>query len=167
MVHCQTVREDQLDRMKEIGMMPTFFHDHVYLWGDVHLDSVLGPERGRRISPLASALERGIPFTLHQDTPVVAPNMILSLHHAVNRKTLSGRDIGPEFAISPLDALRAITIFGAYQIFEEDQKGSIEPGKLADFVILDKNPLDVPKETIKDIKVLQTIKRGEVVYNAE
>ena len=166
-VHCQTVREDQLDRMKEIGMMPTFFHDHVYLWGDVHLDSVLGPERGRRISPLASALKRGIPFTLHQDTPVIAPNMILSLHHAVNRKTLSGRDIGPEFAISPLDALRAITIFGAYQIFEEDQKGSIEPGKLADFVILDKNPLDVPKETIKDIKVLQTIKRGEVVYNAE
>ncbi len=166
-VHCQTVREDQLDRMQEIGMMPTFFHDHVYLWGDVHLDSVLGPKRGRRISPLASALKRGLPFTIHQDTPVIDPNMILSLHHAVNRKTRAGRDIGPEFAVSPLDALRAITSFGAYQIFEEDLKGTIEPGKLADLVILDKNPLAVPKETIKDICVLQTIKRGEVVYSAE
>lgn len=166
-IHCQTVREDQLDRMKEIGLLPSFFHDHVYLYGDLHLDSVLGPERGRRISPLTSALKRDMTFTMHQDTPVIPPNMIKTLHHAVNRKTRSGREIGPEFAVDPMEALRALTIYGAYQIFEEDSKGSIEPGKIADFVVLDKSPLDVPKETIWDIQVLTTIKRGEMVYNAE
>lgn len=166
-IHCQTVREDQLDRMKEIGLLPSFFHDHVYLYGDLHLDSVLGPERGRRISPLTSAVKRGMSFTMHQDTPVIPPDMIKTLHHAVNRKTRSGRDIGPEFAVDPMEALRALTIYGAYQIFEEDSKGSIEPGKIADLVILDKSPLEVPKETIWDIKVLSTIKRGEVVYSAE
>lgn len=167
MVHCQTVREDQLDRMKEIGILPTFFHDHVLFWGDWHLDSVLGPERGRRISPLASAVKRGMTFTLHQDCPVIPSNMILSMHNAVNRKTKSGRDIGPEFAIEPMEALKAITIYGAYQCFEENEKGSIEPGKMADLVILDKSPLDVPKEEIKNIKVLQTIKEGRVVYEAK
>lgn len=126
-----------------------------------------GPERGRRISPLTSAVKRGMSFTMHQDTPVIHPNMILSVHHAVNRKTSSGREIGPEFAVDPMEALRAITIYGAYQTFEEKSKGSLEVGKLADLVILDKNPLTVPKETIKDIRVLQTIKKGEVVYQAE
>lgn len=163
-VHCQTVREDQLDRMQAIGMRPTFFHDHVYLWGDLHLDSVLGPERGRRISPLASCEKRGMRYTLHQDTPVIEPNMILSLHHAVNRRTRSGRPIGVEYAVTPLQALRALTIHAAHQIFEEDSKGSITAGKRADLVILDKDPTKVAPETIKDIRVMQTIKDGEAVY---
>lgn len=166
-IHCQTVREDQLDRMKEIGMMPSFFHDHVYYWGDWHLDSVLGPVRGARISPLASAQKCGIKFTLHQDTPVAPPDMILSIHNAVNRKTRSGRDIGPEFAIDVMEAIRAVTIYGAVQCFEEDSKGSIEVGKLADFVVLDKSPLDVEKEHLREIKVLQTIKEDTVIYSAE
>lgn len=166
-IHCQTVREDQLDRMKEIGMLPSFFHDHTYYWGDWHMDSVFGTERGSRISPLASAVKRGTSFTLHQDTPIVPPNMIFTLHNAVNRKTASGRDIGPEFAISPMEALRAITIYGAYQCFEESSKGTIEPGKRADLVILDKNPLKVPKTEIRDIHVLETIKDGQVVYREE
>lgn len=166
MVHCQTVREDQLDKMKEIGILPTFFHDHVFFWGDWHLDSVLGPERGRRISPLASAVKKGMSFTLHQDCPVIPPNMIFSMHNAVNRKTRNGRDIGPEYCIDTLEALKAVTIYGAYQCFEENSKGSIEVGKVADFVILDKSPLDIPKEEIKDIQVLTTIKNGEIVYQA-
>lgn len=166
-VHCQTVREDQLDRMKEVGMFPTYFHDHTLFWGDWYLDSVLGPELGRRISPLASTVKRGMPFTLHQDSPVAPPDMLLSVHNAVNRKTMSGRDIGHEYTIDPMEALRAVTIYGAYLCFEEDSKGSIETGKLADFVILDKDPLTVPKNTIRDIKVLETIKRGETVYTAK
>lgn len=166
-IHCQTVREDQLDRMKEIGMLPSYFHDHVLFWGDWHLDSVFGEERGRRISPLASSVKRNMPFTLHQDCPVAPPNMILSIHNAVNRKTQSGRNIGPEFAVDAMEALRAVTIYGAYQCFEENEKGSIEVGKKADFAVLDKNLLEVPKDTIRDTKVLQTIKNGEVVFNAE
>ncbi|MDO4281610.1 MAG: amidohydrolase [Peptococcaceae bacterium] len=166
-IHCQTVREDQLDRMQEIGMMPSYFHDHVLFWGDWHLDSVLGPERGRRISPLASSVKRGMPFSLHQDCPVAPPNMVLAIHNAVNRKTQSGRDIGPEFAIDPMEAIRAVTIYAAYGCFEEDTKGSIEAGKLADFVILDKDPRAVEKMAIRDIKVMETIKKGESVYKAE
>lgn len=165
-IHCQVVREDQLDRMKEIGLRPSFFNDHVLFWGDWHLDSVLGPKRGRRISPLASAVKRGMPFTLHQDCPVALPNMILSLHNAVNRKTASGRDIGAEYAVTPLEALRAITIYGAYQCFEETTKGSLETGKRADLVVLDNDPLTMPKEEIKNIRVLATYKDGLLVHQS-
>ncbi|MDE6182244.1 MAG: amidohydrolase, partial [Eubacteriales bacterium] len=152
MVHCQTVREDQLDEMKKLGILPTFFLDHIYFWGDYHYESVLGPERAERISPAKSALDRGMNFTLHQDPPVKMPNQMLALHNAVNRKTLGGRVLGEDLRISVEDAIKALTINGAYQYFEEDTKGSIEEGKVADFVILDKNPLKVNKEELKDIK---------------
>jgi len=164
MVHAQTIREDQLDEMKKIGMLPTFFHDHVYYWGDYHFESVLGPERAVRISPLRSALDRGISFTMHQDTPVVPPNMILTIHNAVNRVTSGGRKLGEEYAVTVNEAIKAVTINGAYQYFDEDIKGSIEKGKLADFVILDKSPLDVPAEELKNIKVAATIKENNIIY---
>jgi len=166
MIHAQTVREDQLDKMKELGMMPSYFHDHTFYWGDYHLSSVLGPERGRRISPLKTTLERGIPFTMHQDTPVVTPNAIFAIHNAVNRITREGQSIGPEFRVDIMDALKAMTIWGAYQYHEEDKKGSIKVGKYADFVILDRNPLETPKEQLKDMKVLMTIKENKVVYKS-
>lgn len=164
MIHAQTVREDQLDEMKRLGIMPSFFNDHVFYWGDYHLDSVLGPERGNRISPLRSALDRGMRFTLHQDNPVVPPNMMFTIHNAVNRQTRSGRKLGAEFAIDVLDAIKAVTINGAYQCFEEDTKGSLEVGKVADLVILAENPLLVDKAKLKDIKVLETIKEGKCIY---
>ena len=164
MVHCQTVREDQLDEMKELGILPTFFLDHIYFWGDYHYESVLGPERANRISPAKSALDRGMNFTLHQDPPVKMPNQVLAIHNAVNRKTLGGRVLGEELRIPVMEAIKAVTINGAYQYFEEDTKGTIEEGKVADFVILDKNPLEVKSEELKDMKVLETIKSGQVIY---
>ena len=164
MIHAQTVREDQLDQMAEMKMIPSYFHDHTFYWGDWHMDSVFGPERGSRISPLKSSLDRGMVFTTHQDTPVVPPNMIQTIWSSVNRKTRTGRDIGPEYRISPLEAIKAVTINGAYQYFEEDSKGSITPGKRADLVVLDKNPLKVEPMDIIDIRVVQTIKDGEVIY---
>lgn len=167
MIHAQTVREDQLDDMKELGITPSFFHDHVFYWGDWHYESVLGPERGSRISPLASAVKRGMPFTLHNDMPVTPVTPIFNIHNAVNRVTRNGRVLGSEYCIDVMEAIRALTIYGAYQYFDEDIKGSLEVGKLADLVILDKNPLTVPKETIKDIKVLETIKEGVTIYRAE
>ncbi len=166
MIHAQTLREDQLDRCRALGIRPSFFHDHTYYWGDHHLASSLGPARGRRISPLRSALERGLPFTLHQDTPVAPPDILFTLHNAVNRITRDGRPIGPEFAVGVADALRAVTWNAAAQYFEEDRKGSIEPGKLADFVVLDRNPFQTPKHELKDILVLQTIKQGQSIYRA-
>lgn len=167
MIHAQTVREDQLDEMKELGIMPSFFHDHVFYWGDWHYESVLGPERASRISPLASAVKHGMPFTLHNDMAVTPINPIFNIHNAVNRVTRNGRVLGPEYCIDVMEAIRALTIYGAYQYFDEDIKGSLEVGKLADMVILDKNPLTVPKETIKDIKVMETIKEGVTIYRAE
>ena len=166
MVHCQALRKDQLDDVKEIGAIPTFFNDHVRFWGDLHHDEVFGPERAQNISPMGWALEKGIRFTIHQDPPVKMPNQILAMHNAVNRKTESGRVLGEHQRISVMEAIKAVTINGAYQYFEEDTKGSIEEGKRADLVILDKNPLTVPKEEIENIKVLETIKDGDTIFKA-
>ena len=164
MVHAQTVREDQLDDMKEVGIIPTFFLDHIWFWGDYHYESVFGAERANRISPAKSALRRNINFTLHQDSPVKMPNQILAMHNAVNRQTQSGRILGADQRLSIMEAIKALTINAAYQYFEEDEKGSIEEGKVADFVILDRNPLDVDSSEIKEIKVLETIKEGNTIY---
>ncbi len=164
MIHAQTVREDQLDRMKKIGMTASFFLDHVYFWGDYHYESVLGPERAENISPIRWALDRGIHCTMHQDSPVVSPNAMLAVHNAVNRKTVSGRVLGEHQKISVYEALKAVTLDGAYQIFEETAKGSITPGKTADLVILGENPLTANPEALKDIPVLETIKSGQTIY---
>ncbi len=164
MIHAQTVRADQLDRMAKIGMTASFFLDHVYFWGDWHYESVLGPARAQNISPIRWALDRGIHCTMHQDSPVVDPNALLAVHNAVNRRTMGGRVLGEHQRISVYEALRAVTADGAYQIFEESSKGSITVGKLADLVILGENPLTADPQAIKDIPVLETIKEGITVY---
>ena len=164
LVHCQAVRKDQLEHMAKLGAEPTFFNDHVWFWGDYHYESVFGPERAQNISPLGWAIESGLKFTIHQDPPVKMPNQILGMHNAVNRRTQSGRVLGEQHKVSVMQALKAVTINCAYQYFEEDIKGSLEVGKYADLVILDKNPLEVPCEEIKEIKVLETIKEGKVIF---
>lgn len=164
MIHAQIIREDQLDLMKEVGITPSYFHDHVFYWGDYYYESIVGPERSQRISPLLLTVNKGLHFTLHNDMPVTPINPILNIHNAVNRVTRNGRVLGPEYCINVMEAIRALTIYGAYQYFDEEIKGTLEVGKLADLVILDKNPLTVPKETIKDIKVLETIKEGRSIY---
>jgi predicted amidohydrolase YtcJ len=166
MVHAQTVRPDQLDRMKELGVIPNFFSVHTFYWGDWYINEALGRERARHISPLRSALKRGMKFANHTDAPVTPPDQMMVIHSAVNRTSRSGVIVGPEERISPMDALRAVTIWGAYIYFEENEKGSVEPGKRADLVVLSANPLTVDDATIKDIKVLQTIKDGKKIYDA-
>ncbi|WP_299773145.1 amidohydrolase [uncultured Pseudoteredinibacter sp.] len=164
MIHAQTVRDDQLSRMKELGIIPSFFVAHTYFWGDWHRDSVLGLDRAKRISPLISAKRQDIKYTIHNDTPIVPPNMPLLLWTAANRETRSGKTLGQDQRANIKDALKAITINAAYQHYEEDSKGSIEAGKLADLVILDRNPLMIPPQQLKDIEVLETIKGGKTVY---
>lgn len=165
LIHAQTITENQLDRCSQLGINTSFFCDHVYYWGDYYLSSILGPEKGNKISPIASALQRGINVTIHQDSPIVPPNMLFSIHNAVNRITRNGILLGAENRISVMDAIKLVTINSAYQSFEENTRGSITKGKAADFVILDKNPLTVDKSTIKDIKVLNTIKNDKVIYS--
>jgi len=166
MIHAQTVREDQLDAMKELGIIPSFFGMHTFYWGDWHRDSVLGPERAAGISPAASALKRGMVYTQHHDAPVAQPSSIMILASQVNRTTRSGEVLGPEQRVPVMDALKSITINAAYQYFEEKNKGSLEPGKIADLVILDKNPLKVEPMALKDIRVVETIKEGRSIYVA-
>lgn len=163
MIHCQTVRDDQLERMATLSMIASIFVGHVWYWGDVHVKN-FGPERGNHISPVKSALDRGVVVNFHQDTPVTKPDMLHSVWCAVNRISRTGNVIGEEQAVDVYDALRAVTVNAAYQYFEEDTKGSIETGKRADLVILDRSPLDVEPMDIRDIKVLETIKDGESIY---
>ncbi|WNS43953.1 amidohydrolase [Paenibacillus sp. MMS20-IR301] len=162
--HAQSVREDQLDRIKELGITPSFFNDHVYYFGDNHRDIYLGEDRARRISPLRSAVDRGIRFSLHNDTPITPPSPLHLVSVAVNRLTSSGRELGPEYRITPYQALRAVTIDAAWQAFEEQDKGSIEPGKLADLVVLADNPLTADPLELHKIPVLRTIIGGRQVY---
>jgi predicted amidohydrolase YtcJ len=140
---------------------------HTYYWGDWHRDSVLGPERAARISPAQSALERGIVYTSHNDAPVTPPNSRMILYSQVNRMTRSGRVLGPDQRVTARQALEAITVSAARQLFEEERKGSIEPGKLADLVIVDRNPLTVPAGELKELQVLETIKEGETVWRRD
>lgn len=164
MIHCQTVRNDQLDRMAQLHMIASVFVGHVWYWGDIHRKN-FGSVRGNHISPVKDALDRGVVVNFHQDTPVTKPNMLHSVWCAVNRISRSGEVIGEEQKISVYAALKAVTIQGAYEYFEEDSKGSIETGKRADLVVLDRSPLDVDPMEIKEIQVVMTIKDGNVIYH--
>jgi predicted amidohydrolase YtcJ len=164
MIHAQTLREDQLDRMRELRMIPSFFSAHPYYWGDWHRDSVLGPERAARISPTRSALARGIPFTIHNDAPVVPPDSMRLLWSTVNRITRSGKVLGPEQRIGIEDALRALTVNGAHQYFEEARKGTLAVGKQADLVVLSQDPLALAPEKLLELRVVETVARGRVVF---
>jgi predicted amidohydrolase YtcJ len=164
-VHAQMSREDQLVRMKALDVIPSFFTLHTYYWGDRHRDLFMGPERAARMSPARSAIEHGLRFTIHCDAPVVPMEPLRLVWAAVNRRSASGALIGEEQRITPNQALRAVTIDAAYQHFEEDLKGSLEPGKLADLVILSRSPLDNPDQ-IDAIEVCETIVGGQTVYRA-
>ncbi len=166
MIHSQTVRDDQLDRMARLRITPSFFVSHTFFWGDWHRDETLGLERAMRISPTRSATERGIRYTLHNDPPVVPPDMIRTLWSATTRRTRSGEVLGREQRASTLEALAGITIDAARQYGEESSKGSITAGKQADFVIVDQDPLGMDPENLLQLRVLETISRGKSVYVA-
>ena len=166
MIHAQTVREDQLDLMKELEIIPSYFSTHTFYWGDWHRDSVFGPDRAMRISPTKSTLERDMPFTVHNDAPVVPPDMIRLLWSTTNRLTRSGKVLGPNQRISTYDALKAITINAAYQHFEDDIKGSIEVGKLADLVVLSADPLSMPSESLLNLQIISTFSHGKEIFSS-
>ena len=164
MIHGQYLRADQVAPIQELGIFPALYPMHTFYWGDWHRQSVAGPERAENISPTGWMLERGMKFSIHSDAPVTFPVSMRILDSAVNRTTRTGHVLGPKQRIQPLVALKAMTIWPAYQHFEEDTKGSIEVGKVADLVILSDNPMTVEPAKIIDIKVLETIKGGKSIY---
>jgi len=163
-IHCQLASKDHIARMKRLGVIPSFFVNHIYYWGDRHVSIFLGPERAGRIDPVATSVQEGLTFTIHSDLPVTPVDPLSSMHCAVNRMTKENMLLGPEERISPLEALKAYTTYAARCSFEEGIKGSIETGKLADFTVLSDNPLTIAPEKIKDIQVMQTVVGGRVVY---
>ena len=164
LIHCQYVRLDQFDRIKRLGTSMTFFVTHVYNYGDLHRDVFLGPERASRISSLKVAFDKGIPAAMHDDAPVALPNPLFNMWVAVNRKTRSGRALGPDLRVTPEQALAAYTREAAYELGMETETGTLAPGKYADFVVLAENPLSVDPDHIKDIDILATVMNGRVTY---
>ena len=163
LIHGQYVRADQLDSFKEMEVIASLFPLHTYYWGDWH-KQIIGDSLGNFISPTKTALNKGLRITIHTDAPVALPNLMRMVGISVERKSRSGKVIGADEKLTPYEALKGITEWSAYQHFEEDRKGTLENGKLADMVILDKNPLKVPEEEIKNIVVLATYKEGKQVY---
>lgn len=164
-IHSQFVRKDQLQKYVDYKMIPSFYTEHTFFFGEAHIKN-RGMEQASFISPMKTAIAMGLKPTNHTDFSVVPIDQMMVLWTAVNRKLRSGAVLGPDERVSALDAIKAITINAAYEYFEERSKGSIEPGKLADLVILDNNPLKVDPDAIKGIKVVETIKEGETIYRA-
>ena len=165
-IHSQFVRPDQLDRYVADRIIPSFFTEHAYYFGAAHLAN-RGQAQASFLSPMKTALARGLRPTNHTDFVVTPIDQMMVLWTAVTRKSLTGEVIGPGERVTPMEALEAITINAAYQYREEATKGSIEPGKLADLVILDRNPMTVDPDAIRDIRVLETIKEGRTIYRRE
>lgn len=164
LIHSQTIREDQLDQLKALDIMPSFFSLHTFYWGDWHRQQTLGETRAAHISPTATALKKNLIFTEHHDAPVVPPHSMMMIDATVNRLTRTNYVLGKNERVSPYFALKSITEWAAYQYFEEQSKGTLTKGKLADLVILEHNPLTVPNRNIKDIQILATYKEGQLIY---
>jgi predicted amidohydrolase YtcJ len=165
-VHAQMTRDDQLEHVRALGMTPSFFPAHVYYWGDRHRDIFIGPQRAARISPLRTAQDKRVRFTIHLDTPVVPMDPLLLVWTAVRRETSSGQVLGKGECIDVMQALRAVTIDAAWQVFQEDTRGSIEPGKFADLVVLSEDPLADP-DALPNIVVEKTLIGGVVFFHRD
>jgi hypothetical protein len=164
LIHGQFLRADQLDSLKRLGIMPSLFPMHTFYWGDWHRDHTVGPELVDDISPTGWCVQRGIPFSSHHDAPVAFPDSMRILDATVTRRSRSGDIIGPAQRVDVITALKAMTIWPAWQHHEDSTKGSIEVGKLADLVILSADPTAVDPETLDRIQVVETIKEGFTVY---
>ncbi len=166
LIHGQFMREDQVDALQRLDIFPSLFPMHTFYWGDWHRDHTVGPARADDISPTGWVRTRGMKFGTHHDAPVAFPDSMRVLDATVTRRSRSGDIIDPAQRVDVLTALRAMTIWPAWQHFEEERKGSIEQGKLADLVILSADPTAVDPETLDRIEVLETIKDGETVFKA-
>jgi predicted amidohydrolase YtcJ len=165
LVHSQFARQDQLDAYARLGLVPSFFTNHTFYWGDAYPE-LLGQPRASGISPAGSAVKRGIRFTNHTDYLVTPLDSMFTVWSAVNRISRSGKVIGPDERISTLQALRAITVDAAWQYREEGERGTLETGKVADLVILSADPLSVPPASLRSVKVVETVKAGRTVWKA-
>ncbi len=166
LIHSQMAREDQIARMKALGVTPSFFSAHTYYWGDRHRDIFMGPERAAAMSPARWAQQYKLRFSSHMDTPVTPMLPLQAVWSQVYRLSYGGDVIGEDQRIDVMSALRAVTIDAAWQVFQEDRVGSLEAGKLADMIILSASPLADPM-SMRDLKVERTLIGGATIYRRQ
>lgn len=166
LIHGQFLREDQVDSFKDLGVFPSLFPMHTFYWGDWHRDHTVGPVLAENISPTGWLMKRGMKFGTHHDAPVAFPDSMRVLDATVTRRSRSGDILGPSHRVPVETALKAMTIWPAWQHFEEDRKGSLAPGKLADLVVLSGDPTAIDPEQLDTLRVEETIKEDRVIYRA-
>ncbi|MBU3702240.1 MAG: amidohydrolase [Acidimicrobiia bacterium] len=158
--HSQLTTASQYRRLAALGGCANIFANHIWYWGDQHRDIVIGPDRAARMDAAATAIAAGVPISLHCDTPVTPISPLASMHHAVNRRTATGRSLGPDECITPAQALEAMTLGSAFMLRMDHEIGSIQAGKFADLAVLDADPLTVAPDGIADIGVVTTARSG-------
>ncbi len=163
LIHSQMARFDQIARMKALGITPSFFSAHTWYWGDRHRDIFMGPERAAIMSPAKWAQDIELRYSSHLDTPVTPMLPLQAVWSMVHRITYGGDVLGPEQRVGVMAALRAVTIDAAWQVFQEDNRGSLEPGKYADMIVLSGNPLDDPM-AMRELTVERTLVGGAIIY---
>ncbi len=166
LIHGQFIRPDQVQALQSLGIFPSLFPMHTFYWGDWY-KQIVGPEQAARISPMRSILNTGLHATSHTDAPVALPNLMQVVWATVNRTSRSGTVIGPDERVTPYEAMKMVTLWGAEQFGEQATKGSIEAGKLADLVVLSDNPVTMDPAKINQVQVLETIKEGKTVWVRE
>ncbi len=158
--HCQMASPAQFRRIARLGLCVNLFANHVFYWGDAHMEMTMGPDRANRMDSCATAQRMGIPFAIHSDAPITPLAPLFTAWCAVNRRTASGRVLGESERISVADALRAITLGAAYTLRMDDRIGSIEVAKFADFCVLDSDPSQAAPEALKDVAIAGTMVGG-------
>jgi hypothetical protein len=165
--HSTMARPDQILRMKKINVQPSFLMNHVRLYGAAYRDQIFGAERAAFMDPARACVNAELPFTLHTDGPCSPPGPLALISTAVTRRCIIDNSVvGPDQAVLLDDAIRAVTIHAARQLGQGDRLGSLEPGKEADFTILESDPYKVSPDAIADIKVSETWVAGERKFAA-
>jgi predicted amidohydrolase YtcJ len=162
-VHFGFSRPDQVDRLARLGAIVSANPFYPIVLADRYSEVGIGPERAQEMVRLGDLVRAGVSLSLHSDTPMASGQPLRLMSNAVNRITINGNVAGPSQRISAERALRAVTLDAAYSLRMEDEVGSIVPGKLANFTVLFDNPLTVPPQLIKDVRVWGTVHEGRIL----
>ena len=166
--HCSILHDEQITKMQELGLSPSFLIGHVHYWGKAFVEDIFGPEKAAKLDRTGACEDLGIRWTVHSDDPVTEMNPLRCIENAVTRNMWrSDQLLSPEERVPVEAALRAMTIDAAWQCHSDHEVGSLEVGKFADFVILAEDPLAVEPERLAKIQVLETWVGGRQVYAAE
>ena len=164
--HCSILHDEQITKMQELGLSPSFLIGHVHYWGKAFVEDIFGPEKAAKLDRTGACEDLGIRWTVHSDDPVTEMNPLRCIENAVTRNMWrSDQLLSPEERVPVEAALRAMTIDAAWQCHSDHEVGSLEVGKFADFVVLAEDPLVVEPERLAQIQVLETWVGGRQVYS--